>query len=48
MHINIYVPCLASNTLASLNSPSTNAWMDTEVPYQKDISSCELAIQTVW
>ena len=29
------VPFVASNTLASLSSPSTNAWMDTEVTLQK-------------
>jgi hypothetical protein len=29
------VPCVASNTLASLSSPSTNAWMDTGVTLQK-------------
>ena len=29
------VPSVASNTLASLSSPSTNAWMDTGVTLQK-------------
>jgi hypothetical protein len=29
------VPFVASNTLASLSSPSTNAWMDTGVTLQK-------------
>ena len=29
------VPFVASNTLASLSSPSTNAWMDIEVTLQK-------------
>jgi hypothetical protein len=28
-------PFVASNTLVSLSSPSTNAWMDTEVTLQK-------------
>ena len=43
------VPFVASNTLASLSSPSTNAWMDTGVTLQKKtISSCEPALQTVW
>ena len=31
VYIYIYVPFVASNTLASLSSPSTNAWMDTSV-----------------
>jgi hypothetical protein len=39
---------VASNTLASLSSPSTNAWMDTGVTLQKAISSCEPALQSVW
>ena len=47
------VPFVASNTLASLSSPSTNVWMETSEwtqkwPYKKDISSCEPALQTVW
>jgi hypothetical protein len=29
------VPCVASNTLASLRSPSTNVWMDTGVTLPK-------------
>jgi hypothetical protein len=29
------VPCVVSNTLASLSSPSTNVWMDTGVTLQK-------------
>ena len=39
---------VASNTLASLSSPSTNAWMDTGVTLQKRHSFREPALQTVW
>jgi hypothetical protein len=39
---------VASNTLADLSSTSTNPWMDTGVILQKNISSCEPALQTVW
>jgi hypothetical protein len=36
LHIYIYIYIyMASNTLASLSSPSTNAWMDTGVILQK-------------
>ena len=38
---------VASNTLASLSSPSTNAWMDTGVTLQKAISSCLITVSRI-